>query len=159
MYFHRYNRIMPATIHRSATAEHGSRRLDLVIGALGLLAALAVLPLPTVGVTPEVAATLAVGAVALLAGQRWGLAVVVLADIAQIGALWPRAFLHDPPSTMAQIGVAIGIAGALPGLISLGRAAPELAELVLGHASPRGRAMTRVAMVLGAVLCLAGPLI
>lgn len=126
---------------------------------LGLLAALAVLPLPTVGVTPEVASTLAVGAVALLAGQRWGLAVVVLADIAQIGALWPRAFLHDPPSTMAQIGVAIGLAGALPGLISLGRAVPELAELVLGQPTPRGRAMTHGVLLLGAGLCLAGPLL
>jgi hypothetical protein len=133
--------------------------VDLAIGLLGLLAALAVLPLPTVGVTPEVAATLAVGAVALLAGQRWGLAVVVLADIAQIGALWPRAFLHDPPSTMAQIGVAIGLAGALPGLISLGRAVPELAELVLGHSSPRGQAMTRAAMLFGSGLCLSAPLL
>lgn len=140
---------MPATI----------RRTDLAIGAMGLLAALAVLPLPTVGVTPEVAATLAVGAVALLAGQRWGIAVVVLADIAQIGALWPRAFLHDPPSTMAQVGVAIGIAGALPGLISLGRAAPELAELVLGQPSPRGHAMTRATVFLAAGLCLAAPLL
>lgn len=126
---------------------------------LGLLAALAVLPLPTVGVTPEVAATLAVGAIALLAGHRWGLAVVVLADIAQIGALWPRAFLHDPPSTMAQLGVAIGIAGALPGLILLGRAAPELAELVLGHSSPRGQTLVRGAVWSGAILILAGPLL
>lgn len=143
---------MPAVSTRSG-------RWDAGIGLLGLAAALAALPLPTSGVTPEIAATLAVGAVALLAGQRWGLAVVVLADIALIGALWPRAVLHDPPSTEAQIGVLIGLAGAVPGLISLGRAAPALAELVLGRETPRGRATTHGFLLAGSLLCLGAPLL
>ena len=53
----------------------------------------------------------------------------------------------------------IGLAGAVPGLITLGRAAPEVAELVLGRVSPRGRAMTHGALLVGAFLCLAAPVL
>lgn len=134
-------------------------RSDLWIGALGLIAALAVLPLPTVAETPEIASVLAVAAVALLAGQRWALPVVVLADVALIGALWPRAFLHDPPSTEAQVGVLLGLAGALPGIVSLGRAAPALAELVLGRSSQRAQFFSKVAITATAALWIIAPLV
>ncbi|MCB0695330.1 MAG: hypothetical protein KDC19_13910 [Saprospiraceae bacterium] len=69
----------PAGSSRSLMIPATSPRLELAIGMLGLVAALAVLPLPTVAGTPEAASVLAVGAIALLAGHRWGLALVVLA--------------------------------------------------------------------------------
>jgi hypothetical protein len=133
-------------------------RTDLWIGCCGLIAALAVMPLPTVAETPEIASVLAVVAVALLAGQRWALPIVVLADVALIGALWPRAFIHDPPSTEAQIGVILGLAGALPGIVSFGRAAPALAELVLGRATQRGRSVSMALLVALSAIWLAAPI-
>jgi hypothetical protein len=136
-----------------------SRRLELSIGVLGLVAALATLPLPTIGVTPEIASVLAVSAVALLAGHRWGLAVVVLADVALVGALWPRAFLQDPPSTLAQIGVALGIAGALPGVVALRRFAPAVGELITGEATARSGAISRALVPVVAVVWIASPLL
>jgi len=133
-------------------------RLELLIGVLGLVAALAVLPLPTVASTPEVAAILAVAAVALLAGERWALPILVLADIALIGLLWPRAFLHDPPSTSARIGVLLGLAGALPGIVAFGRAAPALAELVLGRPTQRAHFYVRALLVATSLIWIASPL-
>ncbi len=151
---------MALTSNRPAGLKLASnRRLEASIGVLGLIAALAALPLPTVAATPEIASVLAVGAIALLAGHRWGLAVVVLADVALVGALWPRAFLIDPTSTLAQVGVALGLAGALPGVVALRRAAPAVAELITGEVTARGGAISRVLIVAVALLWLGAPLL
>jgi hypothetical protein len=128
------------------------------IGCFGLVAALAVFPLPTVGSTPEIASIVAVAAIALLAGQRWAMPLLVLADIALCGALWPRAFFQDPPSRAAQLGVLLGIAGALPGVISIGRASVPLAELVLGRVSGRTRELSRYGLFAIAMVWIAMPL-
>jgi hypothetical protein len=128
------------------------------IGALGLVAALAVFPLPTVGSTPEIASVVAVAAIALLAGQRWALPIVVLADVALVGALWPRAFLHDPPSQAAQFGVLLGLLGALPGLWMLGSAGSPLADVVFARPTARARRLSRVGIVVLAGVWLAMPL-
>jgi len=114
------------------------QRREQWLGATGLLAALAALPLPTHAHSPELAATLAIGAIALLAGHRWGLAVLVIAEIFLIGAVWPLAILARPPSVMAQIAVAVSVAGAVPGVRALGRAAAELVELVGARRTRRG---------------------
>lgn len=134
-------------------------RLEVVVGLLGLVAALAVLPLPTIKGTPEMASVLAISAIALLAGHRWALGLVVLADIALVGALWPRAFLLDPPSVAAQVGVALGLAGALPGLLLIGRAAPAVAEVVLGRATRRAQSASLALIVIGSALWLSSPLL
>ena len=42
---------------------------------------------------PEVASVLAVSATALLAGQRWAVALVVIAELLLLPTIWPRAFL------------------------------------------------------------------
>lgn len=127
------------------------QRRERWLGLTGLLAALAALPLPTHAHSPELAATLAMGAIALLAGHRWGLVVIVLAEIFLIGAVWPLAFLAQPPSVPAQIAVLISVIGAVPGLRSLGRAAAEAVELV---GARRTRRATRVAH--GGLIALAG---
>lgn len=119
-------------------------RRERWLGLTGLFAALAALPLPTHAHSPELAATLAIGSIALLAGHRWGLAVMVVAEIFLIGALWPLAVLARPPSVVAQIAVAVSVIGAVPGLHALGRAAAELVELV---GARRTRRATRVAHV------------
>jgi hypothetical protein len=127
------------------------------IGCLGLVAALAVFPLPTVGSTPEIDSILACSAIALLASQRWALPMVVLTDIALIGALWPRAF-HDPPSMLAQTGIMLGLLGALPGIWMLRRTATPLADFIVGHASRRAQAVSRAVVTTAAVVWLGSPL-
>ena len=43
---------------------------------------------------PEFAAILAVSAIALLAGQRWAIAAIVLAELCLLPTVWPRAVLE-----------------------------------------------------------------
>jgi hypothetical protein len=150
---------IPEVLDETAPPESpsSSTHINLLVACLGLVAALAVLPLPTVGQTPEIASILAIAAVALLAGQRWALPVVVLADVALIGALWPRAVAF-PPEQLAQLGVLLGLAGALPGVIALGRAAPGLAEMIFGRVSRRLRHASFAVMLLCAVVWIAAPL-
>lgn len=123
------------------------------LGLTGLAAALAALPLPTHAHSPELGATLAIASVALLTGHRWGLAVLVIAEIFLIGAVWPLAFLAHPPSVPAQIAVFISVIGAVPGLASLGRAAAEMVELVGARRTTRARRIAHTALV--ALCCVA----
>jgi hypothetical protein len=118
------------------------------LGLTGLAAALAALPLPTHAHSPELGATLAIASIALLTGHRWGLAVLVIAEIFLIGAVWPLAFLAHPPSVPAQIAVFISVIGAVPGLASLGRAAAEMVELVGVRRTTRARRVAHAGLVL-----------
>ncbi len=63
----------------------------------GLLSALAILPLPAHAHSPELAAALAVAAVAVLAGHRWALGALIIAEVFLVAAVWPAAFLARPP--------------------------------------------------------------
>lgn len=128
------------------------------LGLTGLAAALAALPLPTHAHSPELAATLAIASVALLTGHRWGLAVLVIAEIFLIGAVWPLAFLAKPPSVPAQVAVFVSCVGAVPGLASLGRAAAEMVELVGARRTTRARRVAHAALVLLAVVAWFLPL-
>jgi hypothetical protein len=123
------------------------------LGLTGLAAALAALPLPTHAHSPELGATLAIASIALLTGHRWGLAVLVIAEIFLIGAVWPLAFLAKPPSVPAQIAVLISCIGAIPGLASLGRAASEMVELVGARRTTRARRVAQSALI--ALCCVA----
>jgi hypothetical protein len=142
-----------------AAAPSAQRGRDLRIAIAGLAAALASLPLPAHASSPEAAAALAVGAIALATGHRWGLAIVVLAEVLLVAALWPAAFLHQPPSVPAQVAVAIAFAGALPGVLAIGRAAPSLLDLFGIRGSPQTHRLTHGAMVLAAVAVLLAPAI
>lgn len=75
---------------------------------------------------PEVASTLAVAGVALLAGQRWAIAVIVIAELLLLPTIWPRAFLGGVelwPGRIAALGSLIMI---VPGLLSARRASAAL---------------------------------
>jgi hypothetical protein len=73
---------------------------------------------------PEVAAVLAVSATALLAGQRWAIAVIVIADLFLLPTVWPRAFLGGD---LASRSVAlITLAAIVPGVLAMRRAAAVL---------------------------------
>ena len=135
------------------------RRGDVWIGATALVASLLALPLaPSSWHGPEVAAILAVAATALLAGQRWAIAVIVLAQMLLLPTVWPRAFL--PGSELDVRLAALGsLLGVVPGVIATRRAA---AALVVVTGRRRTRAMCRrfqAGLVLAGLIAAALPLI
>jgi hypothetical protein len=108
------------------------------IGSTALVAAMLALPLAQSSWHgPEVAAVLAVAATSMLAGQRWAIATVVLAELLLAPTLAVRGFgggLALWPGRIAALGAMMLI---VPGLLSLRRAAAALV-LVTGTArTPR----------------------
>lgn len=126
------------------------------MAATGLASALAALPLQAHANSPEIAAVLAIGALACFAGFRWGVGVVVLAEIFLVAAVWPLAILARPPSVPAQIAVAIACLGAGPGLWRLRGGARDVVALV-GIASERGRHLVGRGLLIGATAILIWP--
>ena len=57
---------------------------------------------------PEVASVLAVSATALLAGQRWAIALVVLAQLLVLPTVGPRAFLRGNVLSVRLAGLGDG---------------------------------------------------
>jgi hypothetical protein len=111
-------------ISRQDLSRSRRRRDDLAIGLSGLAAAMAALPLaPSSWHGPEVASTLAVAAVAMLAGQRWAIAVVVLAELMLLPTIWPRAFLGGVAFWPGRIAALTSLVMIVPGLLNARRAA------------------------------------
>jgi hypothetical protein len=135
------------------------RRSDVWIATTGLIAAMLALPLATSSWHgPEVAAVLAVAATALLAGQRWAIAVIVTAELLLLPTIWPRAFLpgSDLIVRVAALGSLIAV---VPGVIAMRRAA---AALVLVTGRRRTRATCRrfhAGLVLAGVIATLLPLV
>jgi hypothetical protein len=114
-------------IHRRHLARSRRRRDDVWLGVTGLAAAMAALPLaPSSWHGPEVASTLAVSAVALLAGQRWAIALVVLAELLLLPTIWPRAFLGGVALWPGRIAAMTSLIMIVPGLLSARRAAAAM---------------------------------
>jgi len=129
------------------------------IGTTALLAAMLALPLaPNSWHGPEVSAVLAVSATALLAGQRWAIALIVLAQLLLLPTVWPRAFL--PASDLAVRLAALGsLIAVVPGVIAMRRAA---AAMVLVTGRRRTRTTCRrfhAGLVLAGVIAAVLPLI
>lgn len=141
---------------RRETALQKRRRDDLWVAISALGAALMALPLaPSSWHGPEVSATLAIAATAMFAGQRWAIAVIVLAELLLLPTVWPRAFLtsSDVVTRVAALGSVIAI---VPGVLAMRRAA---AALVLVSGWRRTSATCRRAhAVLVAIGVIAGML-
>jgi hypothetical protein len=138
-------------------------RLGWGVAGLGLCAALLAFALPLSGhdaqMVPEIASVLAVGAIALLAGHRWAVAIVVVADVLLFGAVWPLAVWARPPSAYAQVIASLALVGALPGLALLRRSLrPTVDLLVGGGRSKRFRAATAGFFGVACVGGIAAPL-
>jgi hypothetical protein len=104
------------------------------IATTGLVAAMLSLPLAQNSWHgPEVSAVLAVSATALLAGQRWAVALVVIAELLLLPTAWPRAFLAGN-DFIARIGALAALSALVPGVIAMRRAA---AALVVVTGRPR----------------------
>jgi hypothetical protein len=89
---------------------------------------------------PEVAAVLAVAATALLAGQRWAISVIVIAELLLMPTVWPRAFLADGSELMARLAALATLVAIVPGVLSMKRAA---AALVVVTGGKRTRTVVR----------------
>jgi hypothetical protein len=124
--------------HRHALTRR--RRDDLWIATTGLVAAMLSLPLAQNSLHgPEMSAVLAVSATALLAGQRWAVALVVVAELLLLPTVWPRAFLTGS-DFVARIGALSALAALVPGVIAMRRAA---AALVVVTGRPRTQVTCR----------------
>jgi hypothetical protein len=75
---------------------------------------------------PEVASTLAVSAVALLAGQRWAVALIFIAELLLLPTIWPRAFFGGVELWPGRIAALASLAMIVPGLLSGRRAAAAM---------------------------------
>ena len=73
---------------------------------------------------PEVAAVLAVSATALFAGQRWAIALIVIAELFLLPTVWPRAFLGGDLGP--RIVALVTLAAIVPGGLAMRRAAAVL---------------------------------
>ncbi|HVK85780.1 MAG TPA: hypothetical protein VM513_16790 [Kofleriaceae bacterium] len=99
------------------------------IAATALIAAMLALPLAQNSWhCPEVAAVLAVSATAMLAGQRWAIALVVLAELLLVPTLLPRAFVTDAELWVRVTGL-IALGAIVPGTLAMKRAAAALVLL------------------------------
>src|SRR5687768_15809105 len=115
------------TVARRETSRLRRRRDDLLIAMTALVGAMLALPLAQSSWHgPEVAAVLAIAATAMLAGQRWAIAVLVIAELMLLPTAWPRVMQGDPVVRMMAAGTLIAM---VPGLLAMRRAAAALVLL------------------------------
>lgn len=135
------------------------RRSDVWVAATALVAAMLALPFAQSSWHgPEVAAVLAVAATALFAGQRWAVAVIVIAELMLMPTIWPRAFLGEH-LLMARLAALATLIAIVPGVLSMKRAA---AALVLISNRPRTRTIVRrvhLGLVLSGLIATLLPLL
>jgi hypothetical protein len=122
------------------------------LAGTAIIAAMLALPLAqSTWHGPEVAAVLAVSSTALFAGQRWAIALIVIAELFLLPTVWPRAFLEgDLGSRCVAL---VTLAAMVPGVLAMRRAA---AVLVVMTGLRRTRQMCRrVHLVLMAICVVA----
>jgi hypothetical protein len=130
-----------ARTERREIARTRRRRDDIWIGATALVAAMLALPLAqSTWHGPEVASVLAVAATAMLAGQRWAIAIVVLAELLLAPTVVVQGFFSGLSLWPGQIAALVAMMMIVPGILAMRRAA---AALVLVTGRQRTREMCR----------------
>jgi len=134
-----------------------SRQLTGFLVALAFPAAAIALLLPgQVGELAGIASILLLGGLAAAAGHRWGLAVILFADVALAANVWPLVNAADTFGRHWTLAVA-GLGLAVPGVVLLARVLPEALGGLLGISSyARRRAVAAFASV-GLIAWLAAP--
>ena len=124
----------------------------------GLISAGLALPLaPSAWHGPEVAAILAVAAIALLAGQRWAVAVIVLAELCLLPTVWPRAVLGTGGSSrLIALATLIAI---IPGVLAMPRAAVALAAMTGRGGTERVYRCTQIGLLAIGLFAVLAPLL
>jgi hypothetical protein len=122
-----------------------------------LLAAGAALSLPgPTGQVTGIASILAVGAIALLAGHRWGLFIAAAAAVGLLGKVWP---IVAAPGTSAWGLVAAwaAIVTAVPGVVLFFSSLPRIVELAIGRRDGRVHRAGTVTFAVAAAAWLLAP--
>ncbi len=107
---------------RRLRARSRLRRSDQIIGVSSLTGAAAAMSLAA---SPEAAAVLAVAAIALLAGERWAIGLVIVAELVLLGALLP--FLLQQPAGLPTTVGWLSVVAAFPAMAATKRGAVALA--------------------------------
>jgi hypothetical protein len=129
------------------------------IAMTSLLAALLILPLAQNSWHgPEVAAVLAVSATAMLAGQRWAIALVVIAELMLVPTMLPRAFSTGAELPVRIVGL-IALVAIVPGMLSMRRAAAALVLVTGRHRTQQTCRRFQAGLVGIAVLASIVPLL
>src|SRR4051812_26896501 len=124
----------------------------------GLVSAGLALPLaPSAWHGPEVAAILAVAAISLLAGQRWAVAVIVLAELCLLPTVWPRAVLGVGGSP--RLIALVTLTAIAPGLWAMPRAAVALAAMAGHGGTERICRCTHIGLLAISVFAVLAPLL
>lgn len=131
---------------------------DAWLATTGLLGGLLVLPLAqNAWHGPEVAAVLAVSATALFAGQRWAIALIVIADLFLLPTVWPRAFLEGDLASRSMALLALALI--VPGVLAMRRAATVLVVMSGQRRTPKTCRHVHSLLVAVGVLAAALPLL
>lgn len=145
-------------LERRATARRRRQLDDAVIATTALVAAMVALPLARNSWHgPEVAAVLAVSATAMLAQQRWAIALVVIAELLLLPTLVPRVFLAPGDLGIWAAG-AVALAALVPGVLAIRRAAAALVLVAGWRRTPQTCRRLRAALVASGVLATLIPL-
>jgi hypothetical protein len=137
-------------------ADHRERNVWPVLS--GLVVAGLALPLAqSAWHGPEVAAILAVSAIALLAGQRWAIAVLVLAELFLLPTIWPRALLGS--GVVPRLVAFATLIAIIPGVLALPRATAVLAGMIGRGTTPQRSRYTHIGLVAIGVFALITPLL
>jgi hypothetical protein len=152
--------VVAVAISRRAEARSRRRRGDVWVACTALIAAMLALPLAQSSWHgPEVAASLAVAATAMLAGQRWAIGVVAVAEL----LLAPTLAMHAWSGSFALLPTRVCALGALllvvPGLLAHRRAAAALVLLSGITRTSRACRQLRVALLVAATVAAAVPLL
>lgn len=124
----------------------------------GLVSAALALPLaPSAWHGPEVAAILAVAAISLLAGQRWAVAVIVLAEFFLLPTVWPRALLGAGGNS--RLIALATLTAIIPGVLAMPRAAVVLAAMIGRGETERMCRCTHVGLLAIGVFAVLAPLL
>lgn len=130
------------------------RRDDLVVGVTALLGSMLALPLSSSNWSgPEVAATLAIAATCMLAGQRWAIALVAFGELLLVPTLAVGAFSGGLELFPGRIVAFAALLMLVPGLLRLRRAAAALVLLAgIERTRHRVRRVHAALIALGAVV-------
>ena len=149
----------PEVRPRRTVSRHRTQRKDLWLAATGLLGGLLALPLAqSTWHGPEVAAVLVVSATALFAGQRWAIALIVIADLFLLPTVWPRAFLTDG-DPVSRVMAIVTLAAIVPGIIAMRRAAAVIVVMTGQHRTQRTCRRVHMGLVAVSVIAVVVPLL
>jgi hypothetical protein len=142
---------MADVVARRVLAKQRYRNGELWIAISAIAAAMLALPFAQNSWNgPEVASVLAVSATAMLAGQRWAIALVVIAELLLVPTVVPRAFAGGPLG--AGIVHLLSVGMIVPGLLSMRRAAAALVLLTGWRRTQRTCRRFHYALVFGLTL-------